>query len=344
MTVKNIHFIRGNDSFSIELHIQNIIKKLGADFDASLNLTRMDGKQNTMDELSLAVISLPFFGSNRLVVVSNAAALIEKPQQEKNARILDSAPDSTHLVLTIEDRLKWRKEASGKWQQYWELLNPEHWLVKWASSHDNAEVLDSPLPDERDMPTWVIREAKRQGGQFSPDAAAELSRHTGSDTGIASQEIAKVLMYVNFQRTVTVDDVIECVSVEGSADTFKMLDQLMAGQKKEAQAMMHQLLEDTQPEMILGAVAHRFRQLIQVRAALDAGEDVSALAKSRIIFSNQVGAYTQAARRYPMERLKDFFTRLLQMDVQNKLWDDSSPLDEIQVDLRTNLELFVMEV
>ena len=83
MTVKNIHLLRGNDSFSIELHIQNIIKHLGADFDASMNLTRMDGKQNSLDELSLAVITLPFFGSNRLVVVSNAAALIEKPQQEK---------------------------------------------------------------------------------------------------------------------------------------------------------------------------------------------------------------------------------------------------------------------
>ena len=91
MTIKNIHIIRGNDSFSIELHIQNIIKKLGTDFDVSMNLSRLDGKLNSLEELSLAVTSLPFFGTNRLVVVSNAAALIEKPQQEKNARILDSS-------------------------------------------------------------------------------------------------------------------------------------------------------------------------------------------------------------------------------------------------------------
>ena len=123
-----------------------------------------------------------------------------------------------------------------------------------------------------------------------------------------------------------------------------MLDMLMAGQKKEAQAMMRQLLEDSQSEMILGAVAHRFRQIIQVRAALDASEDVSALAKSRIIFSNQVGVYTQSARRYPMEKLKGIFKRLLEMDVQNKMWDENSRLDEIQVDLKTNLELFVLEV
>lgn len=344
MSEKNIHIIRGNDTFSIELHIQNILNILGADFDASMNLSRLDGKVVTQDELSLAVTSLPFFGSNRMVVVNNASTLLEKQRAEKTSKLLNSIPDTTHLVLIVEDRLKWRKDDQGKWQRYWETLNPEHWLVKKADDSLVIEFLDSPLPDERDMPAWVIREAKRQGGQFSPDAAAELSRHTGSDTGIASQEISKLLMYVNFERAVTVEDVIECVSVEGSADTFKMLDMLMVGNRKEAQAMMHQLLDDTQPEMILGALAHRFRQIIQVRAALDAGEEVSALAKSHIIFSNQVNTYTQAARRYPMERLKQIFHRLLQMDVQGKLWDDSTQLDEIQVDLKTNLELFVMEV
>lgn len=344
MSEKHLHIIRGNDTFSIELHLQNILKELGADFDSSMNLSRLDGKYASQDELTLAVTSLPFFGSNRLVVVSNAAPLLEKQQGEKTAKLLNGVPETTHLVLIVEDRLKWRKDDQGKWQQYWETLNTEHWLVRKAAEDQALEFLDSPLPDEKDMPAWVIREVKRQGGQISPDAAAELSRHTGNDTGIASQEIAKLLTYVNFEKPVSVEDVIECVSVEGSADTFKMLDMLMAGNKKEAQAMMHQLLDDTQPEMILGALAHRFRQLIQVRAALDAGEDVSSLAKSRIIFSNQVGTYTQAARRYPMERLKQIFDRLLQMDVQSKLWDDSSQLNEIQVDLRTNLELFVMEI
>ena len=344
MTSRHIHIIRGNDQFSIDLHIQNIIAQLGSDFDASMNLARMDGKQSSHDELSLAVTSLPFFGSSRLVILANANALLDKKQQEKTTRVLESAPETTHLVLIVEDRTRWRKDERNDWQSYWELLNPDHWLVTWATARDNVELLDSPMPEERKMPEWVMKEAKRQGGQMTQDAAVELSRHTGCDTSIASQEIAKLLMYVNFERAVSVDDVIECVSVEGSADTFKMLDHLMAGQKKESQAMMRQLLEDTQPEMILGAVAHRFRQILQVREALDASGDISSLVKSRVIFSNQVGAFTQAARRYPVPRLKEIFARLLEMDVQNKIWDETSSLGEIQVDLKTNLEMLVMEL
>ena len=343
MTDTSIHLLRGNDVFSIELQLKKISAGLGSDFDSSLNLSKLDAKTGFLDDLSLAVSTLPFFGSSRLVVVSNAIAGLDKTKQDKFIKILETAPGTTHIVLLVEDRTRWRKDSQGKWQQYWETLNQEHWLTKWVQNHDQAEIIDVPLPDEKAMPQWVITEAKRQGGQFLADAAAELSRHTGSDTGIAGQEIAKLLMYVNFERPVSVEDVIECVSVEGSVDVFRMLDMLMNGQKKDAQAMMHALLDDSQPEMILGAVAHRLRQLIQVREVLDNGGNIQTLVKEKVIFFNQADAYANAARRYSMARLKEAFARLLEMDVQSKMWLEDSRVDTIQVDLKTNLELFVME-
>lgn len=344
MTGKSIHLLRGNDGFSIELQLKKVITGLGTDFDTSLNMSKLDGKSTSLDDLQMTVSALPFFGSKRLVVVSNAITGVDKSKQDKLLKILESAPETTHLVLLVEDRTRWRKDSQGKWQQYWETLNQEHWLTKWVQNYDNAEIIDVPLPDEKAMPQWVIAEAKRQGGQFSTDAAAELCRHTSNDTGIAGQEISKLLMYVNFERPVSVDDVIACVSVEGSADVFKMLDMLMGGQKKEAQSMMHRLLDDSQPEMILGAVAHRFRQLIQVREMLDSGGSIQNLVKEKVIFNNQAENYSIAARRYPLSRLKEVFARLLEMDVQSKMWLEDSRIDTIQVDLKTNLELLVMEL
>jgi len=344
VTGKSIHMLRGNDGFSIELQLKKIVSRLSADFDSSLNLSKLDGKNTSLDDMQMAVSTLPFFGSVRCVVVANAIAGVDKTKQEKLLKILESAPETTHVVLLVEDRTRWRKDSQGKWQQYWETLNQEHWLTKWVKDHGNAEIIDVPLPDEKAMPQWVITEAKRQGGQFSTDAAAELCRHTGNDTGIAGQEIGKLLMYVNFERPVTVDDVIDCVSVEGSADVFKMLDMLVGGKKKEAQSMMHRLLDDSQPEMILGAVAHRFRQLIQVREVLDSGGSIQSLVKQKVIFNNQVENYSAAAVRYPMTKLKEVFGRLLEMDVQSKMWFEDSRVDAIQVDLKTNLELLVMEL
>lgn len=335
MSSPNIHLLRGDDVYSVALTVKKITQTLGADFDAAMNTSRLDGKSASFEELQTAAITLPFFGSSRLVVVENALAKIDKNTQEKFLKLLDSTPESTHLVLQGEDHRKWRKDANGNWIQIWETLSATHWLIKWIEAHPNAEIIDLSLPKEKNMDVWVNVEAKRQGGAFEPEAARELARHTGNDTGIASQEIAKLMMYVDFKRPVNQTDVLECVSVEGSADVFVMLDELVEGKIPQAQSLMRRLLEDTPPEAILGAVVHRFRQLIQVREALDAREDLKVLVERKVLFGNQVGKYSSAARRFSMKQLEGIFARLLEMDVQAKT---------SVVDLETNLEMFVVEL
>lgn len=334
MTKANIHLLRGDDDYSITRYIKKITSSLGADFDPAMNLVRLDGKTATLEQIQTSVSTLPFFGSSRLVIIDSAANKIDKTRQEKYAAILNSIPETTHLILTAEDHQKWKKDGNN-WTRIWETLTPTHWLVKALSEHPAAEIIDLALPEEKNMSAWIIAEAKIQGGQIEDDAAQELSRHIGNDTSIASQEIAKLLMYVDFKRQVTREDVMELVSDEGSTDVFKMLDHLMLGDARTAQAMMHRLLGDSQPEVILGAVIHRFRQLIQVREALDAGDDLKELTNKRVIFYKQMNDYSKAARRFNMHRLEDIYRRLLEMDLQAKT---------SQVDLATNLEMLILEV
>lgn len=334
MTKANIHLLRGDDTYSISQHIKKIAASLGADFDPAMNLVRLDGKTATLEDIQTAISTLPFFGSSRLVIIDSAANKIDKTRQEKYTAILASVPPSTHLILTAEDHQKWKKDGNN-WTRIWETLTPAHWLVKALSQNPSTEIIDMALPDEKNMGAWITAEAKSKGGEIDADAAQELSRHIGNDTSIASQEIAKLLMYVDYKRPVTREDVLELVSDEGSTDVFKMLDHLMLGDTRTAQSMMHRLLGDSQPEVILGAVIHRFRQLIQVREALDAGDDLKELASKRVIFFNQTNDYSKAARRFKMQQLEEIYRRLLQMDLQAKT---------SQVDLATNLEMLILEV
>jgi DNA polymerase III subunit delta len=269
------------------------------------------------------------------VVLDSLVIKDDKTRQERLLKILESMPCTTHLILIAPDHQKWRRDANGSWTKAWELLTPTNWLVKWFIANPSAEIIDLPLPDEKEMAAWITAEARRQGGSFEPVAAHELSMHVGNDTGIASQEIGKLLMYVDFQRPVNQKDVIEGVSVEGTTDVFTMLDELVTGKAQQAQSLMHRLLGDTPPEVVLGAVTHRFRQLIQVREALDAREDLKTLVNNKVIFANQVGKYSEAARRFPTQRLIAIYQRLLEIDVQAKT---------SQVDLETNLEMLVVEI
>lgn len=334
MTEANVHLLRGDDSYAISQQVKSIASSLGADFDPSMNLSRMDGRSATLDEIHQAVSTLPFFGSTRLVIIDSAINKIDKNNSAAFISILDSVPPTTVLVLIVEDQQKWRK-VENEWARVWETLAPNHWLVQWFASHPHARIVDLGLPDAREMDTWIVAEGRRQGGKLEPAAAYELSRHTGTDTSIASQEIAKLLMYVDFTRPVTREDVLELVSAEGSVDVFEMLDHLFEGKTREAQALMRELLDDTPPEVVLGAVIHRVRQLILLCEAMDTGGDVKELARKAGIFANKLESYRNAARRIGMTGLEAVYRHLLEIDVQAKTSGS---------DLSTNLELLVMKI
>ena len=333
MTSTHLHLLRGDDQFSIKLQLLKLQENLGTDFDPAMNLSRLDGRTASIEEIRTAVSSLPFFGSSRLAIIDFNAGKLDKARQDAYVAVLGSVPPTNHLVLIIEDHQKWRYDQGG-WVQVWETLNAAHWLVKWFSGNPQAEIIDAGLPDARNMHTWIVEEAKRLGGRIDAPAANELSLHTGNDTGIASQEIAKLLMFVDFKRTVTHEDVLELVSAEGSTDVFEMLDRLMGGRTKEAQLMMRHLLDDAQPEILLGAVIHRFRQLLLVSEALDNNENPVDSARKLGILPRKMNDYTAATRRYGPGKLERLYHRLLEIDLQSKT---------SQVDLATNLELFLLE-
>lgn len=334
MTDAHIYLLRGDDSYAISLQVKSISAGLGADFDPSMNLSRLDGRNASLDEMRLATSTLPFFGGSRLVIIESAINKVDKHRVEAFTTMLASVPPTTTLVLIVEDQQKWRK-VEGGWTRVWDTLTPSHWLVQWCSSHAQARIVDLGLPDAKEMDAWIVNETKRQGGKIEPAGAYELSRHTGTDTSIASQEIAKLLMYVDLQRTVTREDVIELVSAEGSVDVFEMLDRLMEGRTRDAQAMMRSLLDDSPPEVVLGAVIHRVRQLILLGEGMEAGGDARDLARKIGIFSNKVESYRNAAHRIGMPGLEGLYRHLLEIDLQAKTSG---------ADLATNLELLVMKI
>jgi DNA polymerase-3 subunit delta len=328
--------LHGDDGFSLNRRIKELLAAAGDPAEVEMNTTRLDGRQAAFEDIQTAAATLPFFGGARWLIVDSALAKIDKPRTEKFVRLLDSLPHTNHLVLTIEDHPRWRKDANGKWMQVWETLHSGHWLMQWAAEHPaQVEVLDFPLPDEKAMDAWVTAEVKRQGGTIEPEAAHEMTIHVGNETSIASQEIGKLITYANYSRAITAKDVIELVSAEGSADVFVMLDALVEGRTREAQGLMHRLLEEEPPEVILGAVSHRFRQLIQVREALDAREDLKVLVERKVIFNNQAGKYTSQARRFSMAQLEAVYHRLLEIDLKSK-----TTFGEMD----TDLEMLVMEL
>ena len=349
-----VYILHGDDEFGIDKFIAELIGRMGDPALASLNLTRLDGNTASDDDTRTAVLSMPFLTERRLVILTNPLAKLslkssraneetdeeaagtvdELPGQKEAVKkrrdrfllLLDSIPQTTALVLVIDDTIVRRK---GEWA--WEVLTPTHWLSRWAGqAGGRALTREFPLPRMEDLPAWIRKQAQAQGGGLSPQAALALAEHLGSDTLAISLEITKLLTYVNYKRPVEVEDVELLTAQLSLANIFKMVDALAEGNAQQTLRQLHILLDSHEPQQVFGMVVRQFRLLLQAREVLDEGsvetslKQVSARVAAEVTDQKaKVNPYVaerlvKQAQRFSLDGLSAIYHRLLDFDLGMK--------------------------
>ena len=302
-----IHIYHGDDAKAFEVSVQSLLKQMGDPGLVELNYSRLEGQSASLDEIATAANSMPFLAERRLVVVNNPLArLNSKESEERFKNLLNQIPETTTLVLLIHDSVE-----RGKWDK----LKESHWLRTWANKNpERARFTTCALPELREMPGWIIKQAVAQGGKFLPAAAQALSAHVGSNTSLAALEVDKLLTYVNFERPVEPDDVELLIARGGQADVFEMVDALAAGNATVALRQLHRLLEKEDHFILFSMVVRQFRLLLQAREILDEGgadREAAALLKIHPFVAQKT---CNQARRFTPARLEKIFHELLEID------------------------------
>lgn len=303
----------GDDPFAIRRHVNEEVKSLGEPTWAEMNTVRLDGRQCSDDDLRSAVNALPFVSERRLVILANPFARTSTDAARKRfLALLDSLPPSTTLVLVVEDLM----ERGKAWKSLPEVHS--NWIRKWlANAGKRGKYQLCQLPPPAQMPQWIREEAKRQGGQFKPDAATALASHLGNDTQQASLEIDKLLTYVDFKRAVEAEDVMEMTAQTSQADVFAMVDALANGNNKQAMHLLHQLMDTEESMFIFSMVVRQFRLLIQARELMDEGKGGQVATEMRQ-HPFVAGKLVDQARRFKLAQLETIYRRLLEIDEEFK--------------------------
>jgi DNA polymerase III subunit delta len=301
-----VYIFHGDDTYGIRRHVDAMIHQMGDPSIADLNITRLDGRQANDDELRSSANSMPFLADRRLVILTSPFSRLNSDAARKRFQaLLDGLPSSTALVLIVEDYIDRRD---------WKSMHGNHWMHRWAKAAGKRAYYQlCQLPPLNRMPEWIREEARRQGGQFNPDAAAALAAHIGNDTRTANLEINKLLIYVDFKRPIEVEDVEELTAQGGQADVFDMVDALAAGNARQALGLLQRLLETQEPLSLFGMIVRQFRLLIQARELIDNGQ-ASLLAGELRLPGFVVDRLASQARRFSMPQLEDLYHRLLSMD------------------------------
>ncbi len=99
-----VYVLHGDDPLSIRRFLDLMVERMGEPTIAELNITRLDGRQSNDDALRMAANAMPFLAERRLIIVTNPLTRVTTDAARKRYQaLLDGLPESTALVLVIED-------------------------------------------------------------------------------------------------------------------------------------------------------------------------------------------------------------------------------------------------
>lgn len=328
-----VYFLYGDDEFAIAQFVKEMESKLGDAEIASMNSSRLDGKTISPEEVITIAGAMPFLARRRIVILDNpmenliakgnktkseSSAL--KEVQRKFLGMLGKIPETTGLCLVemVEEK---EKKKKLQWFFDWAAKDPKRIFVKEFS-----------LPKGPQMQRWILSKARELGGAFTPQAAGALSSLVGSDTRQAMQEIEKLLAYVNYRRSVDVDDVDMITADYSEADIFALVDAVSTQQPRQALSLLRKLFDQQEPMMTFAMIQRQFRLLLQAREVLDRGGNQAEIARQLKVHPFVSEKLNNQARRFALKQLEMVHRRLLDLDEEIKT-------GQIEVDLA--LETFV---
>ena len=306
----------GQDDFSLRQSLEEIKKSVGDQALLSANTTVLDGQQVTLDQLRTVCETVPFLAEKRLVVVNGLLGRFEPKRKSSRKReakqvtnqqngfkslgaYISKIPDSTVLVL-----------VDGK-------IGDNNPLLRGLSA--KAEVRFFPALSGAKLRQWIQRRVTEGGGSISPSAINSLARLVGSNLWILANEINKLILFT-LSRRIEEEDVKAVVSHSQEANVFAMVDAILEFKAGVAEQLLQQLLQRGEaPAYLLAMLSRQVRMIVLVKELRNQGV-------SKIEIQNRLGLSSEfvvrktweQADRYPWERLKYVYHKLLEADLAIK--------------------------
>ncbi len=323
-----IHVLHGDDLLALGEALSGLTAQDSTADPAmgDMNVERFSGRDCRLEEVQNAAYALPFFSARRVVVLDDPLkALTTKPLQERFISLLQGLPPSTLLVLVIPDEYYKRGDTE---RRGWQSFTSGRWLFEWLKANkEKASLRTFQLPDEKQMPSWIIGCVKGLGGEIKVDAASELALRTASDTLTTAKEVEKLLLYVSSreegQRAITIEDVrAVCMTGDAPSKFYELTNAMTSGQIKPALRHLRALLEEQEGAAIFNGVARHMRQLIITREIKSEGGTAEAVRSALGISDAMVWMVERnlipQAMRFKVQELRDLYWRLLEIDVAAK--------------------------
>ena len=286
-----VYLLYGTKEFGIEEEIKTLSKNID-----EMNISKYDLNN---DMLSLALEdakTMSLFGDKKIVIIDNANMFtgITSKDSEKIEDYLNHINKNTILIFVVHnDKLDSRKKITK--------------LIK-----EKGKIKE--FNDELDSTNLVRRLFKDYNIEYS--TIKLLIDRVGNNPLILQNEINKIKIYKENDKTITDEDILNLTVKLIEIDIFKLIDYIIKKDKEKALELYYEMLKmNEEPIKIVVILANQFRIMYQSKELLKKGYSEKDIASILKIHPYRVKLAIQNSRNYTSETLLKHLNNLADIDI-----------------------------
>lgn len=313
-----VYLLMGDEPYYVDMVCDAVMEHCLDESEKDFNQTVCYGADVDADTVVTAARRYPMFADRQLVVVKEAQMM---KSLEELAQYCVKPLDSTVLVIAMHGARADKRKA----------------LYKNVSKI--GVVVDSSVLRDYEMPKWITMFYQTKGLRISPDAAALLAEHAGTDLGKIAIETEKMLKNLPEGTVeVSVADIERNVGISRQYSVFELTKEL--SMKNSAKALktasyIGSSVKFAMP-MAVSALYMHFYRILKYGALLMKNPRPSNEEKAKILGVNPYffKEYDIAVRNYPVRKAMAVVSLLKEYDYKGKGGDvgEASPA-ELMVEL-----------
>jgi len=265
-------------------------------------LELFEGEEATPEAVAAALNALTFAIGRRFVIVDGAERWKEKELEPLLAALANMPPDTTVAFFAREDGRVKAPEALHK-------------AIAKAGGDISAEQSLKP----RELPRWVIGNARELGLELDSAAAQALIAHVGERQQRLLRELEKLALGVAPGTALDAEEIEELSALSAERKAWSLADALVAGDGQAATRIY--LTLRAQGERLPGLLywmAQRVRTAYEIARAIDSGEPVAQIKRGLRMPGWAADRLIADARRAGSERLRAAVERAADLELASR--------------------------
>jgi len=256
--MKAIHIYYGEDLFGIEKEQKTLIENAVSKDWKEFNLHILDGNDSNYRQITDAYRSPPFGDGARVVIANfiHKKGKTENSSASKNlTELFKFAAKEATDTKNIENPLNFLLIKA---------LNLDKRLSSTKTLERDAYVKEFAPLKGRDLSNWVLENIKTKSKKIETDALKIFIDIVGSDRYRLSQEIDKLLTYIDRRDTITAADV-KLLITDTTGDVFSILNNIAENKKDIALMELNRFLQKEHPLALLASLITNFKYIYYIK-------------------------------------------------------------------------------